>query len=356
MKLASSPRVPPGITSIDKRRLDSKAMTAPGREYTVTEESPDSLSALWRDPGTGLRWECLFVIPVWLEAWWSVFGTGWTRHICSVRRGEDLLGIAPLMLRDQTAYLIGDSDVCDCLDFIVVPGRESEFFRTLLRHLQHQGITRMHLHAQRPGSAVERHLLPSLECEGCPFSWEREDVTFEMDLPATWEEFLGQLSGKQRHEVKRKMRRVNETGCVRVRKAHEERDIEDGLGTFFQLFRLSREDKAAFLTSEREGFFREMAAALSQARLLRLYVCEVGGRPAAAVMCFDYGATRYLYNNGYDPRFRSLSVGIVSKLLTIKDGIDEGQMRYDFLRGNESYKRHLGGKLVSLHGLSVELR
>jgi CelD/BcsL family acetyltransferase involved in cellulose biosynthesis len=73
-------------------------------------------------------------------------------------------------------------------------------------------------------------------------------------------------------------------------------------------------------------------------------------------MCFDYGSTRYLYNNGYDPRFRSLSVGIVSKLLTIKDGIDAGRRRYDFLRGNESYKRHLGGKPVPLYGLNVALR
>ena len=153
-----------------------------------------------------------------------------------------------------------------------------------------------------------------------------------------------------------RMRRVNEAGDVRVRKAHEERDIEDGLGTFFEFFRMSREDKAAFLTSKREAFFREMAAALLEAQLLRLFVSEVGGCPAAAVMCFDHGHARYLYNNGYDPRFRSLSVGIVSKLLTIKDSIDEGRMRYDFLRGNESYKRHLGGKPVPLCGLSAELR
>jgi CelD/BcsL family acetyltransferase involved in cellulose biosynthesis len=355
MKPVPSPRVSPGMW-VEKGKSGNETVILGGGKYTVEDESFDSLVALWRDPGNGLRWECLFVIPIWLEPWWSVFGAEWTRHICSVREGGDLLGIAPLMLRDQTAYLIGDSDVSDYLDFIVVPGREREFFTTLLAHLQHQAISRMHLKGQRPGSTVERHLLPLLECEGYPFSWEQEDVTFELDLPATWEEFLGQLNGKQRHEVRRKMRRVSEAGDVRVRKAHEERDIEDGLGTFFEFFRLGREDKAAFLTSRREAFFRKMTAAVLEARLLRLYVCEVGGCPAAAVMCFDYGQARYLYNNGYDPRFRSLSVGTVSKLLTIKDSIAEGRMRYDFLRGNESYKRHLGGKPVPLFGLSVELR
>lgn len=339
----------------DKGRYGNEPVMPRGGEYTVEEESFESLVALWRDPGTTLRWECLFVIPIWLEAWWNVFGRGWTRHLCSVRRGKDLLGIAPLMLREQTAYLIGDSDLCDFLDFVVAPERECEFFRTLLGHLRRQGIARMQLHAQRPGSTVHKHLLPLLKDEGYPLSWEQEDVTFEMDLPATWEEFLGQLSGKQRHEVRRKMRRVNEARHVRVRKAHEERDIEDGLRIFFELFRLSRKDKAAFLTVEREVFFRKMTAALSEARLLRLYVCEIGDRPAGAVMCFDYRQALYLYNSGYDPSLRSLSVGTVSKLLTIKDGIDEGRMRYDFLRGTESYKRHLGGKPFPLHGLNTEL-
>ena len=40
----------------------------------------------------------------------------------------------------------------------------------------------------------------SLECE---VSCEPEDVTLEIELPATWDDFLGKLTGKQRHEVRR---------------------------------------------------------------------------------------------------------------------------------------------------------
>jgi len=356
MKTACNSPVPPAIGSIEKPRPEHDPVTKLSGNPAVRDESFDSLAVLWRDPGTGLRWDCLFVIPIWLEAWWSVFGPGWTRNICSVRRGEDLLGIAPLMVRDRKAYIIGDSDVCDCLDFVVVPGRESVFFETLMDHLRCRGIIRMDLHSQRRGSVVHRHLLPLLEREGFSFSWEQEGVTYDMELPATWEAFLVRLTGKQRHEVRRKMRRVHEAGHLRVRKVHEEKDIEAGLVTFFDLFSRSRKDKAAFMTGERKKFFQAMTAALAEARLLRLYVCELGGHTATAVMCFDYGSTRYLYNNGYDPRFGSLSVGIVSKLLTIKDGIDTGRRRYDFLKGSESYKRHLGGKPAPLYGLSVELR
>jgi len=180
---------------------------------------------------------------VWggLKAWLGAFGTGWMQHIRAVRHGQALLGIAPLMVREETAHLIGDPDVCDCLDFVLVPGREPEFFEALLDHLRRQGITRLDLRAQRPGLAVHRHLLPLIERGGYAFSWRQEDVTYEVDLPATWEEFLDQLTGKQRHEVRRKMRRVDEAGHVRLRNAHEEGSIEADLETFFDLFRRSRE-------------------------------------------------------------------------------------------------------------------
>src|SRR5512137_709299 len=69
-------------------------------EFTVTLETFETLVAHWRSTSNSLTWNCLFALPPWLKAWWSVFSSGWEHHICAIRHHDKLIGIAPLMLRD----------------------------------------------------------------------------------------------------------------------------------------------------------------------------------------------------------------------------------------------------------------
>jgi CelD/BcsL family acetyltransferase involved in cellulose biosynthesis len=80
---------------------------------------------------------------------------------------------------------------------------------------------------------------------------------------------------------------------------------------------------------------------------------ELGDKPVAATMCFDYKDTVYLYNSGYDPDYGWLSVGVISKALCIKDSIEKNKKRFDFLKGAEGYKYHLGGHELPLYKCSV---
>jgi CelD/BcsL family acetyltransferase involved in cellulose biosynthesis len=75
----------------------------------------------------------------------------------------------------------------------------------------------------------------------------------------------------------------------------------------------------------------------------------------AAVLCFDNGSTVYLYNSGYDLRFSALSVGLLSKVLSIKDSIERGRRKYDFLKGDEKYKQYLGGRPLPLFSYRIQL-
>ena len=101
-------------------------------DYTVTEETFESIASFWLDSRRSLSWDCLFVLPAWLKAWWGEFGSGRTPYLWSIRHQDKLIGIAPLMIQAESARLMGDSDVCDYLDFIVTPGRETSFFEALL--------------------------------------------------------------------------------------------------------------------------------------------------------------------------------------------------------------------------------
>ncbi len=103
--------------------------------YVVTEESFTSLSSYWREPKYNLRWGSIFVLPSWLQVWWQAFGSGAEPYLRAVWQGDKLIGIAPLLVRDKTAYIIGNVDACDYLDFVVTPGMERDFFTVLLEDL-----------------------------------------------------------------------------------------------------------------------------------------------------------------------------------------------------------------------------
>ena len=47
--------------------------------------------------------------------------------------------------------------------------------------------------------------------------YSQDDVSVILDLPATWEEYLQLLDTKQRHELKRKLRRLSEEGEANYR-------------------------------------------------------------------------------------------------------------------------------------------
>ena len=323
-------------------------------KYAVTEESFETIGSCWLNARYPLNWNCVFVLPNWLKIWWHTFGAGSDLFLCAVREGEGLAGIAPLMVKGKKASLIGDTDVCDYLDFIVAPEKGKPFFGALLDHLSKKGITHLNLGHLRPDSTVFTDLADVARDRGWEVSRHREDVTLELDLPTTWDEYLLMLNGKQRHELKRKLRRLYEAGSISYRMVENIKEARDVIGTFLTLFGQSREDKVIFMTPKMASFFNSLAHTMAEVNMLRLYILEVNKVPAAAAMCFDYNSTIYLYNSGYDDRFRALGVGVLCKALSIKDSIQRGRKKYDFLKGDEAYKHRLGGKEVPLYRCQIQ--
>jgi CelD/BcsL family acetyltransferase involved in cellulose biosynthesis len=321
----------------------------------VTLESFGSLTSYWLESRRQSMWDSIFVLPPWLEAWWREFGLIAGLYLGAVRQGETVIGIAPLLLRGAEASFIGSTEVCDYLDFVILPGREVDFFNILLDDLRRRGIKRLNLRPLRPDSTVLTHLTGIARDLNYAVFCQVEDVSLELDLPPTWQEYLGTLTQKQRHEVRRKLRRLGEAGDVTYRTFEESGSASKSIAVFLKFFRESRQDKAVFLTARMESFFMSLAEAMAQAGLLRLAILELNRLPVAAAMCFDYNGTVFLYNNGYDPHYSSLSVGLIAKVLCIKDSVERGRGKFDFLKGAEGYKHRLGGKEVNLYSCRISL-
>jgi CelD/BcsL family acetyltransferase involved in cellulose biosynthesis len=316
-----------------------------------TTESFDSIYSDWKKLQAGSPASPIFSSPEWSKIWWQQFGSEARLYLGAVRCQGKAVGIAPLLVRNDIASFIGSSDVCDYLDFVVEPGNEEIFFSGLLDNLNAEGILRLELSSLRPDSTVLRSLVKIAPRQAWQISCSQEDVSVGLDLPATWEKYLQLLSSKQRHELKRKLRRLNEEGELNYR--HSTDANQHDVDIFLRLFRDSRQDKEAFLTPQMESFFRAAANAMAEQGLLRLNILELDKKPVAATMCFDYKYTVYLYNSGYEPDYGWLSVGVVSKALCIKDSIERNKKLFDFLKGSEAYKYHLGGHELPLYRCSL---
>lgn len=307
----------------------------------------ESLASGWRELQRKRQNSPIFVSPEWTEVWWQHFGSGAELLLGAVKCQDSVIGIAPLMIKSGVASFIGSTDVCDYLDFIVEPGSEESFFSTVLAELVKRGIRRLDLVSLRQDSAVLTAMVGIARERGWQVSTKNNGISVELNLPATWEEYLQMLTVKQRHELRRKMRRLSEAGGINFR-VSEDAGTGD-MDIFLRMFRDSRQDKADFLTPAMESFFRSLAATLAQRKLLTLRFMQLDALPVAAVMCFDYQNNVYLYNSGYDPSYDWLSVGLVSKAFCIRESIEHGKNKFDFLSGDEVYKYRLGGQELPLY-------
>jgi CelD/BcsL family acetyltransferase involved in cellulose biosynthesis len=173
--------------------------------------------------------------------------------------------------------------------------------------------------------------------------------TLVLSLPATFEEYLGLLGKKQRHELRRKVRRFEEhLGPVEF---ETHRSGGWALSEFVRLHRLAGGEKAGFMTAAIEGFFARLLAQPGwQIDLLRLPGTE---RAAACLFAYVDDEGYFLYNSSFDPDLGDSSPGNVLLAEAIETSIRAGLPRFDFLKGTEEYKFRLGATRRPLYRVKV---
>nr|NIO67997.1 GNAT family N-acetyltransferase [Anaerolineae bacterium] len=181
-----------------------------------------------------------------------------------------------------------------------------------------------------------------------------EDVCPVIDLPATWDAYLASLDKKQRHEIRRKMRRIEREADVHWYIVDQGRDLAEEIEAFIELHQKSSADKDDFMDEQMKDFFRAVAHVLQAPGWLQLAFIEVDGRKAASMLNFDYEDAILVYNSGYDPQHRAhLSPGIVLLAYCIQHAIALERAKFDFLRGDEPYKYRFGARETKVYRLII---
>ena len=309
---------------------------------TLRREELDAVYDRWQALMPDSSVDSVFVAPHVQRIWWRHFGSGLRQLVLYGSDGPDPLGLAPLAYHGATLRFIGGDDLFDYHDFPVRKGREPLFFGLLCDYLAKLEWDAVELSSIPDGSPTLTCLPAAAKAEGIEVELTPGQVTPVALLPASWEEYVSGLGRKARHELRRKLRRLEGANGSGQHLCSDD-ELADRMEQFLHLMRSSSPDKDAFLNPGRVAFFKDLAAELSGVGQFRLYMLEYQGRPVAACICLDYGDSYLLYNSGYDPEFSALSVGLLNKAYSIRDAIECGKRSFNFLKGNERYKYDLGG-------------
>ena len=326
---------------------------------TIVSRSFDNLTSDWERIFEAMPSSSAFDSLDWNRIWWEHFGADSKLMLrAAVRPDGSTSMIAPMKLdagHDQgVCTFLGGTDLVDYLGFKHDDELQSGDVGQLLQALHDDADINALVLESLP---EDSHTIHAVKEVAKQIGWDihiwDEGVAPRVSLPSSVDEYFASLTKKHRHELRRKLRRLENAGNIEQIEISNPDDVADRMGEFIRLHRGSSIDKQEFMTVEREQFFREIAVRLAEKDITRLYFLLLNGESVATSLAFKVGTTKYLYNSGYDPDRSWLAVGLLNHALNILASISEGVRVYDFMRGNERYKYHLGA--VDRHIYTVRL-
>ncbi len=336
-------------------------------DITLYHSFPSELKADWNGLLSRATCKVPFLTFEYLQDWWQTRGGGeWPQAsellLLVGREGSELVGIAPFFAAElegkKKLLLLGSHEISDFLDMIVTADQEEAFITALLEYYscnleQQQGFTGWELFNLIEGSSTIASLEKIAAKTGYQVNQSRLQPAPRIALPGDWEQYLESIDKKQRHEIRRKMRRALEGEVkVEVYFTADPQLVESDAEAFMSLMAQDPE-KARFLTTAMRQQFRLGIRRAFESGWLQLAFLRVGGQNAAAYLNFDYDNQIWVYNSGIDRSFMEYSPGWVLLGYLLQWANEHKRGHFDFMRGNEDYKYKFGA--VDRHVCKVSL-
>jgi len=369
--------------------------TATGSRLVAIRRPFDSIpEASWNALAERTPWATPFSRHCVQRAWWDAYGA--TAHdqtlvVVDEAAPDEIFGIMPLMHRHElepgdvaarttirhqpgpalrpvpasaTAVFFGASYHADYATILAAPDDLHGVCEAVVETFAAQDPSRwdvIDLRRLRDGDPATDALSAALEWAAPKACWlvtrEQEDVcpVVRLEHGIDFDGFVGSLEKKDRHEIRRKIRRAEAAGEIRL---DASANPIDDLDAFVDLHQ--KRWGAEGLFPETAGgaasrqFFGELFENCAPIGIVDLSFLTVGGRRIAAGVTFDDGDAVYYYNAGVDPDARELSPGVVMVACYLKRAIELGRTRVDFLRGDEPYKYEWGAVDAPIDRLLVQ--
>ncbi len=294
----------------------------------------DRLKGTWQELVEQVPTATPFQTWEWHSTWFRFFGRSKKPYLLSAYDGDDIVGLYPLARKAGAWYVLRSSGAgpSDYLQPIIRPGYKELVEEAFSDHLANQkDYSLIDLHQVRDD-------LSSLQI---PDSVELEQGTcLVLDLPKTYDEYLAMLGKSLRYDVRKLDKSLFTAGRAKVEMV-DESNLSQGLDILFEQHKKrwrKRGLPGAFL-GKTQDFHHVWGKLAIQQGWLQLGILSLDGSPIGAIYGMTKGSTVFFYQAGFDPIHKAVSPGTLLVASLIRKAIEDGKNHFDFLRGDEPYKR-----------------
>ena len=292
-----------------------------------------------------------FQRPAWLLAWIDAFSPS-NLLMLTIRDGDWLVGVGPLLIypRDGKRILaFAGGGVSDYLGLLCERGRESEVVQAVLEWADACSNWDLLELTDIPAnsSLLSVPLFQSHICE--------HDMVSVLHLPGNRGELLHAFSKRHRANLRNAASRLQRAGGGHIETATLE-TLSEFLDDLFRLHttRWSLSGQPGVLHDEStHNFHRFSAPALLAQRVLEIHRLRIKGRTIAIIYSLKDRGTVSCYMQGFDPAYAALSPGTQLMFAVIEEAQEQGFRRFDFLRGQETYKQHWRAEAQPTYRISI---
>jgi CelD/BcsL family acetyltransferase involved in cellulose biosynthesis len=315
------------------------------------------LEAEWNSRLAGTGPGGLFLSHEWLCSWW--------RHLSGEAELNVILwenpdgpgkGAAPFLRRGDRLEFMASREVSDYADILSSTGDKGSRSEPVYAYLTERevGIRSLHLINIPAESPTLKELAEGARDFGFHANLKKSEAAPGMELPPDYGAYLAGLNRRQRHELRRKLKRNESLPHRRLVKMTKKEGLAPAVERFIELHRASGPDKRRFWdTPGMRDFFLDLTDRMAARGWLELLLLFSGDRLAAGLLSFVHSERICFYNVAFDPAFAAYSPGIFLFDQGIQGAVEGGLGYADFLRGREKYKFDLGARARIIQDLEL---
>lgn len=335
-----------------------------------TAEEINAISPAWQNLLDTSECHRAFSSPIWFINSLKVFTELSPRVLVAEQAGR-LMGVAPLVINNEQAVGRNKNKLClltelaDYQDFIVAKG-DIQTAAVLLQAVidWRTEITGIELGGLRRNSNLCRSvdridappcdvIFPS-DSSGLINSNDGAQICYYADLSNGHEVYTKKLNAKFRYSLRKAQRRAREQNVEVVELTPQQTSGVDVVDNFLRLHLLRFPDKL-FSRPKPQEFCRLVLSQLFEQRVLRVFVLRKQMRVVGIHLSMSDVNGLGLWNGGFDPCVAGISPGKLLINKQIEVCCDEGLAGFDFLRGDEVYKKSWSTvrNLIGLFNISL---
>lgn len=309
-----------------------------------------SLRSEWNALLTNSESDTIFLRWEWLYTWWEVYGEENKLFIVTVRKDANLIGVAPLFVTNHALFFrkfkfLGANLVCsDYLDFILLKNQEEAILQEIIHCIigHHEEWDLLEL-TDLPAASRQLPLLSALlpdhrrTCQTsytlCPY----------IDLSTTWDSIFSSFSPLLQNSIKRKIKKLGQSPEPHFVQLKDLEDCRHHFNNFLRINQLrltGKKIRSPFLDQHFLAFHRKILTKLCPLGMATLSFLKIGQQYIAGLYQLVYNQRHYYYQSGFDPDWQQLSPGTLLLHFCIKEAHTQKMKEFDFLQGDEDYKKN----------------